>query len=91
IALKMVSEVVPILFAGSMMMIAVQISKSPLIQFAGGEADAFALVGMILVGGIIYGVVAFLMRRELILETFQLTLAVLRPKSRWAIGGELDG
>ena len=91
IASQMVSAVAPILLAGSMMMIAVEISKSQLIEFAGGEADAIALLGMIVVGGLVYGVAAILMRRDLILETFQLMVAVLRPKSRWVVGGQLDG
>ena len=63
-----VRVMVPPWTASILMMIAVQVSKAPLADWAGGEQNVVSLVVMILIGCVVYAVTSFFTQRALILE-----------------------
>ncbi len=84
---KMILAVLPAVFASGMMMLSVQLSKAPLLRLAGGQYDLLSLGAMVVIGAIVYVVTAFLVQRELILETISLMMSALKSRNRVAFSG----
>jgi len=81
-ASKMVPAILPALFASCTMMLGVQLSKAPLLRFAGGQYNWVSLGAMIAIGAVIYILTAFLVQRALILETVRLLMSVFKGRRR---------
>lgn len=54
--------------AGIIMVVAVQLSKAPLLSVFGGKESATYLFLLIVIGAIVYGLLSFIMQRSLLLE-----------------------
>jgi O-antigen/teichoic acid export membrane protein len=87
IAPKMIRAILPALFASGVMMLAVLLSKGPLLRLVGGQHNLISLLAMIAVGAVVYILVAFLIQRELILEAASLLADVFRARKRMAFSG----
>lgn len=77
-ASKMVPAILPAMFASCTMMLGVQLSKAPLLRFAGGQYDWVSVGAMVAIGAVIYALTAFLVQRALILETIHLMISVFK-------------
>lgn len=70
------------LVAGAVMVLVVHLSKALLLLLAGGEHIVLTLGAMISIRAVLYLLLAFSVRRSLILETVSLILAVFRGQRR---------
>ena len=81
-ALKVLPASFPAIAASILMMGVVQISKTPLQQWAGGQHTLLTLILLILIGATVYGVTLLLTQRSLIEEIIQLLISTLGLNSK---------
>ncbi|RIK42589.1 MAG: hypothetical protein DCC55_08385 [Chloroflexi bacterium] len=77
---KVVPAILPAVVAGTAMIFGVFSAKQPLRHMMLGQPDFVFVSGLVMLGGIIYIGVAFLIRRALIMELLHLFAAVTVPR-----------
>lgn len=82
---RMMHVILPPFFASGVMVLGVQFSKPMLSQLAGGQHNLATLGGMIVIGVLLYGSIAFLIQRALIMETISLVMSVFKDRKRMAL------
>jgi O-antigen/teichoic acid export membrane protein len=80
-AVKMALAPVPALGSGILMMAAVQLSKEPLRIAGGGAHGILTVIGMVLVGIVVYTTTLYFMQRDQVLEVKGLIMARFRGRS----------
>jgi lipopolysaccharide exporter len=76
--------ILPAVIAGGAMTVGVHLSKAPLYHLMGNQHNLFTLVGMVVIGALIYVLAAFFLQRALILEAVDLVLSVFTGRLRMA-------
>lgn len=79
---KMALAVLPASAGGCVMMLGVQLSKAPLLYLAGGEPNLVTVLALILIGIVVYVLLAVWLQRSLVLEAMDLTVTALGIKNR---------
>jgi PST family polysaccharide transporter len=77
-ASRMPMAIAPALLASVAMMLGVTLVKAQLLALAGGTHTAVTIVAMVVVGGLIYSTVIFLIQRALVNEVIELALRRFR-------------
>lgn len=80
-AIKTLKTNLPFLLAGGAMAVAVQLSKGPVFNIAGGE-NWISLTLLIVIGALVYLSLVFLLQRTLIMEILTLVVAALDLERR---------
>jgi O-antigen/teichoic acid export membrane protein len=83
---KMLPAILPAAVAGSVMMLGVQISKPTALGLANGQHNEVSIVFMVIVGAVIYGLLALILQRRLIRETTSLVIGSLKRRPKMSLG-----
>lgn len=79
-ASKMVPAILPAIVASCAMIVGVYLAKQPLRELTSGQPEVIFVSALVVVGGIIYLGIAFLIRRTLILELLHLFATIIVPR-----------
>lgn len=85
-ALRMVLAILPALVASLAMVLAVHFSKAPLYRLTGDQYGWLLLGAIILIGALVYALVALLLQRVLILEAISLLISAFSGRDRMTLG-----
>ena len=86
IGAKMLTAILPAALAGSVMALGIQLSKQTALEVANGHNNAFSVGFMVIVGAVIYGLLALVLRRGLILEATSLAIDSVKRRPRIGLG-----
>ena len=82
---KMLPAILPAAVAGSIMMLGIQLSKKTALGLANGQHNVFSIGFMVIVGAVIYGLLALILQRGLILEATSLFIGSLKRRPRTSL------
>ncbi len=83
---KMLPAILPEAVAGSFMMLGIQMSKQTALGLGNGQHNWISIGFMLIVGAVIYGLLALILQRGLIRETTSLVIGSLKRKPKMSLG-----
>jgi PST family polysaccharide transporter len=89
-AAKMIPTIVPGLFAGTIMIAAVELSKPLIAQILGSQHSVISVIFLVAVGAVVYLTTIYLLQRRLIFETIEVFVSALRRRSRTSQTSEME-